>query len=457
MMRRLSILVVALLCWLPSFAMGQGLGGDYSLKSGDWNGLQDFQILLRSLDVELVVHDKVDYNAMNPEEPWIFVYPKQDLKHRSISRFVIEGGRVLIADDFGMSDQLFTRLDLTRAMPPHGALPHDEFMQNNPALPIFRPKGVHPLLDNVKVVVANHPAVLFNVGGPVIPYEKGGGLVYDMNLGKGKVIAIADASLLINHMILLADNDKLLRNAVKYLCKGNTNRCRVHLAVGKYEQSGSFGRDEETNLLGLSKDLVESVDSFNTTVSKLMKDMPTEKLFFYLNFFLIAGLASFLYTIFPVRKTRPYSAYLSDARDKVARPQSEYDWNLSRFANGGVGTNYLLPASILKELFEELFLKAVDAWTLDNDEPKPDIVGLANRFKAQYLANMPAEQAAQLSNEAAEVLAQFARLPTRHRVFLDSDRHISERELLKLHERAMDILSIMGLKDEYERRTRSDI
>ena len=434
---------------------GEPPSRDYALDNGDWNGMQDLLVLARAQGVELVVHQRLDYDQMKVDEPWIIVYPQQPLRLASLSRYLVEGGRALLADDFGQSDELLARLDLNRLMPEGGELPHDEFVNQNPALPVFRPRGVHPLLEDVQVVVANHPAVLFNVGGPVIPFSGGGGLVYDMNLGAGKIIVMSDASLFINHMILMADNDKLVRNALRYLCRERSEQCRVHLIVGAFEQRGSFGRDEDTSFLGLSRDLVEDVTSLNEVIARTMRELPTQQLFYYLSILLVAGLAVYLYTIFPMRKTRPYSAYLSDQREAIAHPQSEFDWNLSRFMHGSSSMNYALPVAILKELFEELFLRELELWERPEGVQRPTVTELAALYRTRYLGHLTEAEAARQEHEVIDLLAQLARVPTRHRVFMDTEVYFSERDLLKVHERSLRVLETMGLKEQYDRRTRS--
>ena len=58
--------------------------------------------------------------------------------------------------------------------------------------------------------------------------------------------------------------------------------------------------------------------------------------------------------------------------------------------------------------------------------------------------------------QVVELLATLARVPTRHKVFLDSDVYFSERDLLRIHDRCMEVLELMGKREEYERRTRTD-
>ncbi|MEM1349561.1 MAG: DUF4350 domain-containing protein, partial [Myxococcota bacterium] len=192
--RAMRVAQALLLCALvgttwPGGVCAQEGGLEYDPTSTDWNGLSDLMTLVGAEGVEVVLHEELDYGQLEVDQPIVLVYPGSALQIGSLERYVIRGGRMLLADDFGASDGFLERLDLSRVMP-SGTLPHDEYADQNPALPILRPGGMHPLLEGVEVVVANHPAVLYNVGGPVVPYSVDGGLVYDMNLGEGKVVAL---------------------------------------------------------------------------------------------------------------------------------------------------------------------------------------------------------------------------------------------------------------------------
>ena len=452
-------LIIASCSLFSSLALAQPSGppplvqGDYEEQSGDWNGLRDFLTLAQGAGVSIERLEALDYDDLDPSRPLILVYPRQALRHRSLSRFVIDGGRILLADDFGASEEFLRRLDVDRVSPIKGTLPHERFLQNNPALPILRAKGLHPLLEGVETIVANHPSVLYNIGGPVLSFDVDGGLVYDMNLGEGKVIVVSDSSMMINHMVTLGDNEVFWQNAVTYLC-GELDPCTPRMVVGDFEQRGAFGGEEG---LGKKEEIVESVDSFNKTVAEVMEQFPASKLYYYLGILLAVGLAVYLYTIFPMRRTRPYSAYLSDRREQTHAPQSEFDWNLARFAHGSSAMNYALPVSILKEVFEELFLKELGAWDRDHGE-RPKIQELARLYADRYLVSRyPPAEVRRESARLADLLGTLAKVPTRHRVFLDSDTYFSERDLLGIHDLAIHYLDHMGLKQAYERRTRTHI
>ena len=439
------VLCLGMLAASPTLAQD-----DYDTAGGDWNGLSDFLAAARLVGVNFELHDDLDYDTLKTQEPIVIFYPTRPLRVESLANFAIDGGRIVLADDFGQSTGLLERLDLSRIEPVQGTLPHKAFVQDNPALPLLQAKGVHPLLEGVGHVVANHPAVLYNVGGAVLSYSEDGGLVYDMNLGAGKVIVSADPSMFINHMLLLGDNAQFARNVLQYACQ-DKNPCKAHLFVGDFAQRGSYGADSQADQ---RRQVFESIRDFNESLDAWMKELPGAQLLYYCGLLLALGLLLYLCTIFPLRRTQPYSSYLEEGRQKIHPPQSEFDWNLARFAGGTGSMNHALPVSILKELFEELFLDALGVWEVPPPE-RPKIPELIEIFKARTLDLYSPEESQKVENALRFLLGTFAQVPTRHRVFLDSDTYFSERDLLKIHTLALDILDRMGLKEQYEQRTRS--
>jgi len=421
---------------------------DYKVASAQWNGMAGFIDLSRTLGHEVEPSDTVDYGELDASRRLVIVYPEQSLEVEELADFVIDGGRVLLADDFGASGSFLERLDIDRQTDRPGGLPHERFVRDNQSLPILRSTGVHPLLEQVTTVVGNHPAVLRHTGGPVVPYSEQGGLVFDMNLGEGKVIVFGDASLLINHMLQVGDNRALARNGLRYLCQ-ETDRCRPTLLAGRFSQSGEYrGGSDADNALD------RFAENFNESIVTLQEQIPSSPLLYYLAIMLAGGLALYLGTVFSVRPSRRYSQYIDEALEDIPAPQSEFEWNVSRFGASRRETNFALPLSILKEIFEELFLKELGYWERERGA-RPAVVRLARQFRNQYLEDRPPSEQAEIEREVRETLATFAKIPTRHRVFLDSDAYFSDSDLIQLYRRTKRILEIMGLEEEYERRTRT--
>lgn len=456
-MNRLALHVVVacslvVLVLASSAALAQSsTAGDFDPVDDSWRGLSRFVELARDQGVDIEIAGELNWSTQAPDEVLIFVHPRAGLKISSAAGYVIDGGRMLVADDFGVSSPFLERLDVSRVKVEMDNLPHQRFVHGNPALPVFEPTGRHPLLDGVNTLVANHPAVLLNVGGPVVSYDDGAGLIYDMNLGEGKAVLFGDASLLINHMLSVADNGLLAKNTLDYLCRGR-DRCRARLFVGDFEQHGRYrsrqpdARDSD----GFSAQL----DSLNELISDFMEQMPAARLLYYLGILLAAGLALYLAAVFRIRPSQPYSRYIDKITRDVPDPQSEFDWNLSRFGGGGRETNYALPLAILKEVFEELFLSDLGYWPISEGE-RPTINEMGRAFAKKHLSDKGQGGSQHLEREVVDLLATYASIPTRHRVFLDSDAYFSERDLINIYRRTRRVLTLMGLEEEYERRTRS--
>ena len=280
----------------------------------------------------------------------------------------------------------------------------------------------------------------------MLAFDRGGGLVYDMNLGDGKVVIASDASLFINQMLEQADNEVFLANALRYLCRDRVG-CQPILVTRRFEQTGSYS--DSPLELGDGA----AFDALNEAIADFLDALPGEEFLYWLSLLLAMGLAIYAATVFPIRATRPYSAYITDFLEGVPWPQSEFDWNVARFGRGSRTMNHALPMAILKEIFEELFLGALGHWSESRDS-RPDVRSLADEFVARYMHDEPDAERARARDEVMELLGMFAQIPPRSRVFLDSDAHISEKDLLRYHRRALHVLTTMGLHDEYQRRTR---
>lgn len=438
---------VVLLMFLPSSTYAID---DFDPASQEWFGLQQFAQLAESMGYDLVLDDMLDWTQTPTTDPLIIIYPRRDPDGESLADWVADGGRVLYMDDFGDSDSFLSRLDITRVEPSAGTLPHNTFVDDMPGFPLFKPHGRHPLLEGVETIVANHPAVISNEGGPVVAYNAGGALVYDMNLGQGKAILMADSSLFLNQMMGVADNAVLAANALDYLCK-QQRPCRIRLFHGDFGTVGSYRRNGFD-----SANLDQGIGSVNSFIEKMLAEIPGQELLYYLAILLSIGFAAYLMTIFPLRRMRAYSAYVHDFYRSIPEPQSEFDWNLARFGSPNRSLNYALPLSILKEVFEEIFLDALGLWP---SEPgaRPNIASMAQMYDQKYLKQLPDAERRKIHGEVLQLLVELTAIPPRNRVFLDGDMHFGSADLLRLHRRVLETLNRMGLDDEFTRRTQGSI
>jgi len=202
--------------------------------------------------------------------------------------------------------------------------------------------------------------------------------------------------------------------------------------------------------------LDESVGTINRFLSKFMDALPGHELLFYLSLLLGIGMAAYLCTVFPLKRMRAYSAFVDDFYRPIPEPQSEFDWNLSRFGTPNRRLNYALPLSILKELFEELFLTDLELWPSEPGS-RPNIEAMTDLFDEKHLRGESETERRKARTDLLQLLVELTAIPPRNRVFLDSDAHFGAADLLRLNRRVLETLKRMGLDDEYKRRTHGDI
>ncbi|TXC78188.1 DUF4350 domain-containing protein [Bradymonadales bacterium TMQ1] len=424
---------------------------DYEPGSTTWHGLSRFVALAESRGAHLQITDTLAWEEVQAEDVIVVVYPEEALNPESFASFVIDGGRLLLADDFGGSAALMERLSLRRMTPGVGMLPHQRFVDGQSDWPRHSARGRHPLLEGVREVVSNVPAVLLNEGGPVLSFDEGGGLVYDMTLGEGRAIVLSDPSMMINGMLTIADNERLLSNALDYLCESASDACRVWLVHGAFAQRGRYKAPSSEGLS--DEDLVSRVDAFNERVREVLDELAKTELLYFLGLLLALGSAAYLATVLPWQRSRRLSEFVQRERSELAPPQTEFDWNLARFSRGTRGMNYALPVAILKEVFEEIFLDALGLWP-STSKQRPPIDELARRFEQRFCARQAPAERERRRQSVQELLSHLAIAPTRHRVFLENDANYSARDLARLHRHAHEILGWMGKEADYERRTR---
>ncbi len=427
--------------------------GDYGLENRDWNGLSEFVRMAKSMGYEVEPRSGLDLGALGPEDRVIVIYPTADVDQRQLARFIIDGGRAIVADDFGASEPLLERLGIDRESlaPRH----HSRFFLGRPSLPLFKPGGKHPLLDGVDEVVANHPSVLRTEGGAILPFDDGqSGLVYDMRLGRGKAIVMGDASLMINHMIDVRDNRRFLENTLDYLCL-RADPCRPYLLVGDAALTGTYkpqnSRDDDIDDV-----LSESFEALNSFFEDMTTYVPHRNAVYYASLLLMVGLVVFMVTVFSWRRVPAVAPDVGPPPH--VRSLSEFEWNLLRYDGRGFQANYALPMSILKTEFERLFFARLAG---SEEIPPPEnarraafLRRMAQGYIETYQNDLSGRARARTYKQTHQLLRLFSRIPPRDRLFLDSEAFFSERELMKVYARSRAILDTMGAGEEYERRTR---
>lgn len=250
--------VIALVAWAaPASA-------SYDAASHDWDGLADFVQLAKDEagGPNVVATGKLDYGALRPKDAVILLHPDASLDVDSLSRFLRDGGRVVLFDDFGKGDELLRHFQIKRVpLPAHPALE----LRHNPALAIAEPfssagtAGEHQTVRGVSRVVLNHASGVDHRELSPLLYVRSaddGEKVYVGLAGaveKGHLLVVSDASVPINGMLRFTGNRTFVRNVLRYAHSGVgdvSTGGKIYVAAGAFEQVGSYGEETEESSFG---------------------------------------------------------------------------------------------------------------------------------------------------------------------------------------------------------------
>jgi len=234
-------------------------GVDFSIYNRGWNGTSDLAVsayrsgrlvptfTVSSTDSDLeVVHLPLDAIGLNPETSSLIVIgpskPFTMAEGRLVGDFVRNGGRLLLADDFGSGNSLLRYMNSTCRF--SGGLMMDLSFEKQPEFSVCFDiaddenitAGVITLLmnfpssidigRNTQVLARSSVASYLDLDGnhlknwteprgpfPVIAIE---------SLGSGQILLMSDPSILINGMLKNADNEILTDNIMFFLGAGRT-------------------------------------------------------------------------------------------------------------------------------------------------------------------------------------------------------------------------------------------
>lgn len=392
----LALIALALVLSDASSAHAQSLA-DYRPENEDWNGLSSFVQLAEHQGASVRFASDVDVGALG-DALLVVVYPEATIDAASVADFVRSGGSLFVADDFGRGDTLAAAFGLQRVEPG----PHEARFQGRSALPAFGPVGVHPLSEGIDLVVANHPSALIGDGLPVLRFDDGSGLVYDMSLGAGDAVFLADASLLTNLMLPVHDNQRLVQNVLRRAC-AERPACEIVVAAHDARVGGSVAPEGEERrldaILAALRELLEKLQSLS---------LPPGARRAVASLLLLGGLL-ILMTVFPSRVpawlARPPRPISWDA------PRSEYESALARY-DGKRDGSYVLPTAMAKDAFERRFYHAVGLPRPPRGNPAARKVA-AERYVSKVKPALTAREREREVQRIERSLARFADLPER--------------------------------------------
>jgi hypothetical protein len=220
----LSLGVGSLACWLALEAAAlapaaRADADDYGPANRSWNGLSELVVVAREAGIEVHAGPRIDLAAVRPSDGMLLVYPRSPPPRADLTAFMLEGGRLALADDFGAGDGLLDSFRITRSAP--GPVREERRLRGNRNVLVTRPRVSHVLVEGVSAVVVNHPQTLSHdqLDAILALDEQGGAVVLGGAVGKGRLVAIGDPSALINNMLEFRGNRAFAANLVRYLAR----------------------------------------------------------------------------------------------------------------------------------------------------------------------------------------------------------------------------------------------
>lgn len=250
----------------PSDAQESPGSSDFDPAATAWNGLATLVSTAAEVKLQLTVATALDWRQIDEHSVLVLVAPRvtpDDAALASLRRFLEAGGRMVLADDFGAGAAWLAPYGLELKAEPvkssrhYDDLPHLPQVAVDPddsarrvarrwSVPGAKVSAQQFLSHNIKApIVLNHPASLRIEAGRTgalwgTSLAPGVGWLAEVEHRGGRILAVADPSLLLNAMLIrFHDNKQFAANALRYYCVLD-RPCRVTLVAGATQVLGTF-------------------------------------------------------------------------------------------------------------------------------------------------------------------------------------------------------------------------
>ena len=100
MRRRIAMVILLLLTAAPSPA--HAADNDYLPFNTAWNGLSGLDAMARAKGTRIQLLNELAWDRLPAGASLIIIHPQAELQMARVKPFVERGGRLLVADDFGL-------------------------------------------------------------------------------------------------------------------------------------------------------------------------------------------------------------------------------------------------------------------------------------------------------------------------------------------------------------------
>jgi hypothetical protein len=195
---------------------------DLWVENPFWNGLSTFYKVYEPIRLSEVSDLE---NIVEPSNTTLFIIgPSSEFdveEIRSIKIYLLQGGRLVLADDFGTGNQLLNGLELNARFD-GGLLEDPLFRERNSLLPVVKTEyGRDPIVLNYatgllgvedNLVRAWSSPFSFLINDDASKGISAHPIIAEIALGAGKIILVSDSSIFINSMISMGGNNAIIKS-----------------------------------------------------------------------------------------------------------------------------------------------------------------------------------------------------------------------------------------------------
>ena len=312
--------------------------GDYDIAHTGWNGLSTLSALAQGSGLQVIQEQVIDWEELDSNDLLVLLYPTSQLDANHVTDFIRNGGRVLIADDYGTGSSLFSKLGGLRS---DAVVNADMYHDNQSFAPIARPSGRHELSQNVFELTSNHPSTIRNLQGMESVFEFNGGasLVAAGSIGVGRYVALADPSILINRMLQFEGNLQFSINLLRYLTRPGESDRLIILSGGITMSGVPRNRYDDGSWRGGTS---ASVATLNSWLDDLNRWLFTGHSLRVVTVILALVLSALAFLTLPNIRHSPLDG-------SWTKPGEETPVLTEVFEGAGSRVNFLLPAAIQRD------------------------------------------------------------------------------------------------------------
>jgi hypothetical protein len=344
--------LVALLGLAAPLPEPQSTGRDFHVSHKGWNGLSDFSMLAQDLGCAVTVKRTLDWDALDGQDVLVVLHPETALDENNALAFLAAGGRMVLADDYGLGAGLLRRMGIIRT---DAALPKGtSYYRDGQDLPIAVPVRGTSLGRATQELVANHSSYFSSSLPATYTFAASAALVIEATLGRGRMVALADPSVLINNMLQLPGNRDFAARLVVDVCR--LQRDRLVILYGPFAQRGQtpavlVGAPSVGGAADVPDNLNRAMGGANLHILQTLKQ---GRAALNMDVVVLLGLVFSVATLLLLLRYLPMPVPPQDG--SFARPPRPVETGLfasiQRYAGGSgqaVAWGYIYPATMLRE------------------------------------------------------------------------------------------------------------